>query len=102
VLLKVAGWTAVKTMMGIEPWFIGSIFGLFLLGRLDDQGFRGHGRGRTGGVSDAADRLRGTQGGVVDFAVVRVPFVLIGAGAWLGILTGHHALLYALSAILTA
>ena len=24
VLLKVAGWSAVKTVMGVEPWFIGS------------------------------------------------------------------------------
>src|SRR5262245_61238731 len=30
VLLKVAGWSAVKTVMATEPWFIGSIFGLFL------------------------------------------------------------------------
>ena len=32
VLLKVAGWSAVKTIMGTEPWYIGAIFGLFLLG----------------------------------------------------------------------
>ena len=32
VLLKVAGWSAVKTIVGVEPWFIGTIFGLFLLG----------------------------------------------------------------------
>ena len=32
VLLKVAGWSAVKTVMATEPWYIGMIFGLFLLG----------------------------------------------------------------------
>ena len=32
VLLTVAGWSSVKTVFGIEPWVIGAIFGLFLLG----------------------------------------------------------------------
>ena len=27
VLLKVAGWSSVKTIIGVEPWFIGAIFG---------------------------------------------------------------------------
>ena len=28
----VAGWSTVKDIFGAEPWYIGSIFGLFLLG----------------------------------------------------------------------
>jgi 4-hydroxybenzoate polyprenyltransferase len=40
VLLKVAGWSAVKTIAGLEPWFIGAIFGLFAAP--DDEGFRGY------------------------------------------------------------
>src|SRR6185436_5609300 len=39
VLLKVAGWSAVKTIMGTEPWFIGAIFGLFLLGASTTKDF---------------------------------------------------------------
>ena len=39
VLLKVAGWSAVKTVVGIEPWFIGAIFGLFLLGASTTKDF---------------------------------------------------------------
>ncbi len=38
-LLKVAGWSSVKTVVGFEPWFIGSIFGLFLLGATTTKDF---------------------------------------------------------------
>ena len=39
VLLKVAGWSSVKTIFGVEPWFIGGIFGLFLLGASTTKDF---------------------------------------------------------------
>ena len=39
VLLKVAGWSCVKTIFGVEPWFIGAIFGLFLLGASTTKDF---------------------------------------------------------------
>ena len=39
VLLKVAGWSCVKTVIGVEPWFIGMIFGLFLLGASTTKDF---------------------------------------------------------------
>jgi 4-hydroxybenzoate polyprenyltransferase len=39
VLLKVAGWSTVKTIVGLEPWYIGSIFGLFLLGAASTKDF---------------------------------------------------------------
>ncbi|RPJ55817.1 MAG: hypothetical protein EHM24_30955, partial [Acidobacteria bacterium] len=38
-LLKVAGWSTVKTVYGGEPWFIGAIFGLFLLGATTTKDF---------------------------------------------------------------
>ena len=51
VLLKVAGWSAVKTIVGVEPWFIGAIFGLFLLGASTTKDFadmEGDARGGSG------------------------------------------------------
>ena len=39
VLLKVAGWSSVKTIFGAEPWYIGAIFGLFLLGASTTKDF---------------------------------------------------------------
>jgi 4-hydroxybenzoate polyprenyltransferase len=101
VLLKVAGWSAVKTMFGVEPWFIGAIFGLFLLGASTTKDFADmHGDARGGcrtipivyGVSRAAWMISPS---------FIVPFVLIAAGTWTGVLTGRAALLYALSAVMT-
>ncbi|MEO1436428.1 MAG: UbiA family prenyltransferase, partial [Bacteroidota bacterium] len=39
VLLKVAGWSAVATIFNVEPWLIGLIFGLFLLGASSTKDF---------------------------------------------------------------
>lgn len=39
ILLKVAGWAMVATVWHAEPWFIGSIFGLFLLGAASTKDF---------------------------------------------------------------
>ena len=40
VLLIVAGWVSVKSGFTIEPWFIGGIFGLFLLGAAATKDFK--------------------------------------------------------------
>lgn len=40
VLLIVAGWVSVKSSFTIEPWFIGGIFGLFLLGAATTKDFK--------------------------------------------------------------
>ena len=32
LLLVVAGWSTVRTIVALEPWFMGAIFGLYLLG----------------------------------------------------------------------
>src|SRR5262249_47686960 len=49
VLLKVAGWSSVKTIIGLEPWYIGSIFGLFLLGATTTKDFADMEGDRRGG-----------------------------------------------------
>jgi geranylgeranylglycerol-phosphate geranylgeranyltransferase len=101
VLLKVAGWSAVKTIAGAEPWFIGGIFGLFLLGASTTKDF--------------ADIPGDVRGGCRTLPIVYgvrraawmispsfiVPFVLIAVGTWTHILTGNGILLYALSAAMT-
>jgi 4-hydroxybenzoate polyprenyltransferase len=101
VLLKVAGWSAVKTMIGLEPWYIGAIFGLFLLGASTTKDF--------------ADMEGDARGGCrtlpIIYGVARaawmispsfvIPFLMISLGAWTGILTGHFILLQALALIMT-
>ena len=39
VLLKVCGWSTIKTIYKYEPWLIGLVFGLFLLGATSTKDF---------------------------------------------------------------
>ena len=101
VLLKVAGWSSVKTIVGVEPWFIGAIFGLFLLGASTTKDF--------------ADMEGDARGGCRTLPIVYgvrraawmispsfiVPFLMISVGAFAGILTGNFLLLQALSIVMT-
>jgi 4-hydroxybenzoate polyprenyltransferase len=101
VLLKVAGWSTVKTIVGVEPWYIGAIFGLFLLGASTTKDF----------ADMEGDRLGGCRTLPIEYGVVRaawmispsfvVPFLMIPIGAETGILTGNYWLLHALGLFMT-
>ncbi len=101
-LLKVAGWSSVKTVMGAEPWYIGAIFGLFLLGATTTKDF----------ADMEGDRLGGCRTLPIQYGVRRaawmispsfvIPFVMIAAGAWVHVLTGNFWLLQLLGAVMTA
>jgi chlorophyll/bacteriochlorophyll a synthase len=101
-LLKVAGWSSVKTILGLEPWYIGAIFGLFLLGATTTKDF----------ADMEGDRLGGCRTLPIQFGVRRaawmispsfvVPFAMIPLGAWLGVLTGSFWLLQLLGLVMTA
>ena len=101
VLLKVAGWSSVKTIVGIEPWFIGAIFGLFLLGATTTKDF----------ADMEGDRLGGCRTLPIQYGVRRaawmispsfvIPFAMINIGSALGILTGNFILLQALGLFMT-
>jgi 4-hydroxybenzoate polyprenyltransferase len=101
VLLKVAGWSSVKTIVGVEPWYIGAIFGLFLLGATTTKDF----------ADMEGDRLGGCRTLPIQYGVRRaawmispsfvVPFAMIALGAWLGVLTGNFWLLQLLGLVMT-
>jgi 4-hydroxybenzoate polyprenyltransferase len=101
VLLKVAGWSAVKSIAGVEPWFIGVIFGLFLLGASSTKDF----------ADMKGDALGGCRTLPIVYGVRRaawmispsfvVPFILISVGTSAGILTGRPILLHALAVLMT-
>jgi 4-hydroxybenzoate polyprenyltransferase len=89
LLLKVAGWSTVKSIFGSEPWFIGSIFGLFLLGASTTKDY-----------SDiAGDRADGCRTLPIVYGVRKsawmispsfvLPFLLLPLGVATGVLTGH-------------
>ena len=96
VLLKVAGWSSVKTIVGVEPWYIGAIFGLFLLGATTTKDF----------ADMEGDRRGGCRTLPIEYGVRRaawmispsfvVPWLMISIGAWRHVLTGNLLLLQAL------
>ena len=96
VLLKVAGWSSVKTAMGVEPWFIGAIFGLFLLGATTTKDFADMDGDRRGGCRTLPIQFGVTKAAWMISPSFVVPFLMIPAGAWSGILTGNFWLLNAL------
>ena len=101
VLLKVAGWAAVKPALTLEPWFIGGIFGLFLLGASTTKDFADMpGDARAGcRTLPVVYGVRRAAWIVAPFFVL--PFALISAGAAAGILTGHLLALQLLAVVLS-
>lgn len=101
VLLKVAGWSCVKTIWGVEPWFIGMIFGLFLLGASTTKDFADMEGDERGGCRTLPIVYGVRRAAWMISPSFVLPFVLISYGAFAGILTGHFWLLQALAAGLT-
>jgi 4-hydroxybenzoate polyprenyltransferase len=102
LLLKVAGWSTVKTVLDVEPWFIGAIFGLFVLGASTTKDFADIEGDRAGGCQ-TLPILYGVKRAawmIAPFFVL--PFMLIPLGVRVGILTGSPVLLDVLAAALVA
>ena len=81
-LLKVAGWSMVASVLHLEPWFIGSIFFLFLLGASSTKDFSD-----MKGDAAAGCRTLPVRYGVVTAARAIAPFfvvpwLLMPIGAW--------------------
>jgi len=93
VLLKVAGWSTVKTVLGLEPWYIGAVFGLFLLGAASTKDFADIEGDRAGGCRTLPIQYGVTAAAWTIAPFFVLPFVLIPIGVWRGILTGNPVLL---------
>jgi len=101
VLLKVAGWSSVKTIAGLEPWYIGAIFGLFLLGATTTKDFADMDGDRRGGCRTLPIQFGVRRAAWMISPSFVVPFLMIPVGAWLGVLTGRFWLLQALGVVMT-
>ena len=99
-LLKVAGWTMVARATTLEPWFIGSIFMLFLLGAASTKDFSDIKGDRAGGVRTLPIALGVRKAAYVIAPFFVIPWVLMPIGAWLGVLTGNRMALVVLGALL--
>ena len=89
VLLKVAGWSCVKSVLAVEPWYIGLIFGLFLLGASSTKDFADMEGDRAGGCRTLPIiyGVRTAAWMISPFFVI--PFLLMPLGSAAGILTGN-------------
>ena len=100
VLLKVAGWSAVKSVYGTEPWFIGAIFGLFLLGASTTKDFADMEGDRRGGCTTLPILYGVTRAAWMISPSFVLPCLLINVGVLTGILTGHALYLHALGIVM--
>lgn len=101
VLLKVAGWSCVKTIWGVEPWFIGGIFGLFLLGASTTKDFADMEGDARGGCRTLPILYGVRRAAWMISPSFVLPFLLISYGSFSGVLTGNFVLLQALSIVMT-
>ena len=102
VLLKVAGWSSVKTILGVEPWYIGCIFGLFLLGATTTKDFADMEGDRRGGCRTLPIQYGVRRAAWMISPSFVVPFLMINIGAAAHVLTGNFWLLQILGAVMTA
>ena len=101
VLLKVAGWSSVKTIIGLEPWYIGCIFGLFLLGATTTKDFADMEGDRRGGCRTLPIQYGVRRAAWMISPSFVVPFLMINIGAAMHVLTGNFWLLQILGAVMT-
>jgi 4-hydroxybenzoate polyprenyltransferase len=102
ILLKLGGWAMVAPIWSVEPWYIGLVICLFLLGAASTKDFADIEGDRKDGC-ETLPILYGVKKAawmIAPFFVL--PFVLIPIGVTKGILTGNPTLLMALGITLMA
>lgn len=109
VLLKVAGWAMVAHVWHVEPWFIGGIFGLFLLGAASTKDFADIEGDLAGGCRTLPIKYGVKRAAWMISPFFVFPWLLLPLGVWLPdpqnpehpILTGNATALVALGILLT-
>jgi 4-hydroxybenzoate polyprenyltransferase len=102
VLLKVAGWSAVVSILYPEPWYVGMIFGLFLFGATNTKDFADVEGDRAGGCRTLPVVLGVQKAARITVPFFVLPFLLIPLGAWTGVLSGHVGALTVLGLAMAA
>jgi 4-hydroxybenzoate polyprenyltransferase len=109
-LLKVAGWSFIASVALWEPWTIGSVFALFLLGATSTKDFSDMAGDREHGVISLPVRFGVGRAAKMMAPFFVVPWLLVPVFAWLPdpdnpaepLLTGNRVLLTALGLLLAA
>jgi len=100
VLLKVAGWSCVRDFGRAEPWYIGLVFGLFLLGATTTKDFADARGDAAAGYRTLPVVLGPKRAAWLISPFLVLPFLLIPYGIHAGLLTGSAPLLHALTIVL--
>ena len=95
-----AGWSSVKTIAGLELWYIGAIFGLFLLGATTTKDFADMEGDRRGGCRTLPIQYGVRKAAWMISPSFVIPFIMINIGA-VRALTGSFWLLQILGAVMT-
>src|SRR5882724_5785120 len=99
-LLKVAGWAMVAHITTLEPWFIGSVFMLFLLGAASTKDFSDIEGDRAGGCRTLPIAFGVRKAAYMIAPSFVIPWLLMPVGAHLGILTGNRLALDVVGVVL--
>lgn len=101
VMLKVAGWSAGLTIFLEEPWYIGLIFGLFLLGATTTKDFADLEGDKKYGCQTLPVKYGIKKSAMMISPFFTIPWLLMPIGAITGILTGNKIALIILGIVLT-
>ena len=102
-LLKVAGWAAVATVLhSVEPWYIGSIYVVFLLGATTTKDFADIEGDRKAGCITLPVRYGATFSARAISPSFILPWLMLPLGLYLHVLSGDATAILALSVIMLA
>ena len=100
-LLKVAGWAAVATVLtSMEPWYIGFIYFVFLLGATTTKDFADIEGDRAAGCITLPVKYGPHWSARAISPAFIVPWLLLPLGVYLRVLSGHPTAILALAAIM--
>lgn len=100
-LLKVAGWAAVATVLkSVEPWYIGFIYFVFLLGATTTKDFADIEGDRAAGCITLPVRFGATWSARAISPAFIAPWLLLPLGLSLRVLSGHPTAILALAIIM--
>jgi 4-hydroxybenzoate polyprenyltransferase len=100
-LLKVAGWAAVSTVLSsIEPWYIGFIYFVFLLGATTTKDFADIEGDRAAGCITLPVKYGATWSARAISPAFLVPWLLLPLGLYLQVLRGDPRAIIALSLVM--
>jgi 4-hydroxybenzoate polyprenyltransferase len=102
-LLKVAGWSAIATVLkSAEPWYIGLIYFVFLLGATTTKDFVDIEGDRTASCYTLPVKYGAAASAKIISPSFVLPWLLMAAGAGFKVLSGNAVAIYMVSAALTA